>query len=49
MQVFSDLNAEKIAQYKFDQVFNEAVANNEIVKAVVEALNWEFTTLKQSI
>ena len=49
MQVFSDLNGEKIAQYKFDQVFNEAVANNEIVKAVVEALNWEFTTLKQGI
>ena len=46
MQVFSDLNGEKITQGKFDQVFNEAVANNEIVKAVVEALNWEFTTLK---
>ena len=49
MQVFSDLNAEKIAQYKFDQVFNEAVANNEIVRAVVDALNWEFTTLKEGI
>ena len=47
LQVFSNQYGDKIAEQRFNTIFDEAVSKNETVKAVVEALNWEFKTIKQ--
>ena len=47
LQMFSEMHGDKLAAMRFNDVFNWAVADNETVQGLEEAIEWEFMAFRR--